>query len=207
MTSLDPGAAEQPDLGLAHALPDEAPAGEDAAGAAAEEDARGRRRGRRGGRRRRREPEGEAKTEEAGGEAPSSFDAAPAYVGPTPADPFGQVYDIFDIMDAPEAEAAPQPAPASPEPPPISVPDNRPLEEAEAAEATLPAAAEPAELHAAMTQESVEEPPPLSNGHDAAAPLPADDTAAEPVSSPVAPPMLVSGEAPATEKKRGWWRR
>ena len=43
--------------------------------------------------------------------------------------------------------------------------------------------------------------PPLVNGH-ATEPEPT----AEPVSSPVPPPVLV-GTVPAAEKKRGWWRR
>ena len=124
LNGVDPALAEQPSLDIplaaapavsateapaegeaAEAVTGEAP---DAVEATGEDDGRARRRGRRGGRRRRKEPgEGEAPAAEAHAEEPASFDQAPAYTGPTPADPFGQVYDIFDIMDEPEPAAPP----------------------------------------------------------------------------------------------------
>ena len=206
----DPAQAEQPSLGLdaaegeaqsAMAEPAEGNAAEPAAEGAeplADEDGRARRRGRRGGRRRRREPEGEVAAAEPNAEAPSSFDEAPTYTGPTPADPFGQVYDIFDIMDEPEQIAAPPPVPPTPEPPPAAVPMDRPAEEAEMAEATVPAM-----VMDDVAPATVEEEPPLLNGHAE----PADAAPPEPVSAPVSPPTLVGEAAPDAEKKRGWWRR
>ena len=50
---------------------------------------------------------------------------------------------------------------------------------------------------------TVEEEPPLLNGHAE----PADAAPPEPVSAPVSPPTLVGEAAPDAEKKRGWWRR
>ena len=69
-----------------------------------EEDGR-RRRGRRGGRRRRREGEGEGSPfATPGAEQP---DLPPVYIGPTPANPFGgQAFDIFDVLEQAEANAA-----------------------------------------------------------------------------------------------------
>jgi ribonuclease E len=73
---------------------------------------RARRRSRRGGRRRRR---GETTAEVEAEAIPS----VPAYSGPTPADPFGGAYDIFDLIDTAEevpsaaAPQAPEPAPAA----------------------------------------------------------------------------------------------
>ncbi len=82
-----------------------------------------RRRGRRGGRRRRR---GEPGTEVAGEdtaepEQPSA--PPPAYAGPTPADPFGHTYDIFDMLEQPQQTPPPAPEPtAPPEPEPTPEP-------------------------------------------------------------------------------------
>ncbi|HTW72891.1 MAG TPA: Rne/Rng family ribonuclease [Acetobacteraceae bacterium] len=69
-----------------------------------EEDGR-RRRGRRGGRRRRREGESEGSPFAApDAEQP---DLPPVYIGPTPANPFGgQAFDIFDVLEQAEANAA-----------------------------------------------------------------------------------------------------
>ena len=55
------------------------------------------RRGRRGGRRRRREGEPEA---------PVAEPEMPTYAGPTPADPFGGAYDIFDVLEQAEEQRA-----------------------------------------------------------------------------------------------------
>jgi ribonuclease E len=81
---------------------------------------RARRRGRRGGRRRRREPGEEGSEAEAAAPAPAApVYAPPAYVGPTPADPFGgHAFDIFDMMDEVESRPvarAPARAARSPE--------------------------------------------------------------------------------------------
>ena len=224
----DPASADQPELETDE--PSGEPAFQEAspsikAEAADDEDGKSRRRGRRGGRRRRREPaDGEEMPTETSNE-PSTFDPVTAvtYTGPTPADPFGgQAFDIFDMMDEPDELApSPTPAPASPEPPPEAVPD-RPVAEGEAAEATVPAeadttaglankggaaesmdlSAEPHELALAAVPAALEQEPPLPNGHSPSA----GPTPSEPVSSPVAPPLLVGSESPA-EKKRGWWRR
>lgn len=75
------------------------PTGEPAAELVAEEDeeATRRRRGRRGGRRRRREvPAAEEMPV-----VPEAVEVA-VWNGPTPADPFGQTFDIFDLMDQQE---------------------------------------------------------------------------------------------------------
>ena len=238
----DPALAEQPAIAASPGLDGDAEAGgqepdvtapvadavaepvaeaTDATEAAGDDDGKARRRGRRGGRRRRREPEGEVAASEPDAEAPASFDHAPAYAGPTPADPFGQVYDIFDIMDEQERPAAPQPLP---EPLLAAAPAERPVEEGEMAEATVPAQAAPGTLTEMIevavpppsaevappveepTPAIVEEEPPLLNGHAEPEPEPLAIPDA-PVSAPVPAPILVTEEIPAAEKKRGWWRR
>ncbi len=217
----DPAMAEQPEIGTAPAVEavaeqevtpavtEASPEAVEAGDGALDDDGRGRRRGRRGGRRRRREPDGEVVQSEDGGEAPASFDQAPAYTGPTPADPFGQVYDIFDIMDEPETLAAsPQPVVEAAEAPPSPVLTDVPALDSEAvAEPTAPALPEPAEVAVAPSPAVVEEEPPLMNGHAAPEPEPVATAAEEPVSAPVPPPILVGAETPEVEKKRGWWRR
>ena len=83
---------------------------EHADGGAADDEARNRRRGRRGGRRRRRDADeaGLPAVAELGAEQP---DIAPAYAGPTPANPFGgQAFDIFDVLEQAEQQAARRPA-------------------------------------------------------------------------------------------------
>ena len=216
----DPAQAEQPPVGLAPARDGEAEAvavepeaseATDAAEASGDDDGRARRRGRRGGRRRRREPEGEVAAGEADAEAPASFDQAPAYNGPTPADPFGQVYDIFDIMDAPEPTPAPPPVRQAIEPLMAEAPVEQPLEAAEPVEAIASAPAEPPMEPAEQAEATVSAPaepvvedePLLLNGH--VEPIVAAPE--EPVSAPVQPPILVGEAAPTAEKKRGWWRR
>jgi ribonuclease E len=154
----------------------------------AEESAQ-RRRSRRGGRRRRRDaPEAEGTLPEValpGSEQPE----LPAYVGPTPADPFGgQTFDIFDVMEQAEARAAE----AAAAPPRRATPP--------AAEAPLPAPVapppEPAAAEAAPTLH-VEEAPQAANGHE---PEP------EPPAAPAIKPIVV-GTVPVEDPKRGWWRR
>ncbi len=228
--------AEQPEVGIAvepaQAAQPELPGEAAPLDAAAEEEAKGRRRGRRGGRRRRRDPakDGAPEAGEAAGEADAqtaSFEQAtpaepaysPAYSynGPTPANPFGgQEFDIFAIMDEPDAPPL-APTPASPEPPPPAVPE-RPAAEAEAAEATVPATAQEPQAEPELALETapvlapeagpalVDEEPPLLNGH-APPQEPEPPSAAEPVSAPVPPPILVGDGEPGAEKKRGWWRR
>ncbi len=179
-------------------------------------------------------PQAEAGTEQASSfDAPPP---APAYTytGPTPADPFGgQAFDIFDIMDETEERAAmSKPAPVLPTPtrpeqeaeaaeatvPAETVPPNDPavILQAEPVADHQPEpepvhhfesdAAEPTPEPASEAEASpviLEAAPSLLNGH-AADPEPT--TGIEPVSVPVAPPTLI-GSTPATEKKRGWWKR
>ncbi len=270
--AVDPAQAEQPSMDLPVAA---APAQEMAIGAAAEpaqedaapggtpeaaiagesdEEGRARRRGRRGGRRRRKDPsEGEAQVAEPGAEAPASFEHTPAYTGPTPADPFGQVYDIFAIMDEAEAPAArpapsvmeptatqsvateafasepvaaepatpepvtaeplrPEPAPAeamaeavAPQPEAEAAAPEPPTPEPPAPQPIVTEAAPEVEVPSAVIEEAAEDGLQTLNGHAEPEPTPAKP-ALEPVSTPMPPPVLV-GEAPAADKKRGWWRR
>ena len=160
------------------------------------EAARSRRRGRRGGRRRRRDED--APAEAAALETPAELAAPayvnPVYVGPTPADPFGNVpFDIFDLMDA---EPATRPARASAveirsEPPAaaVSEPEPMPVPETQAEAAPEPEATALRE-HDLVPELPLEQPlaadPEVSGGADAPS-----STAAE----------------PAAEPKRGWWRR
>jgi len=196
-----------------------------------DEPRRRRRRGRRGGRRRRRDDEAPAETGAAEGEGEASPPPAeaPAYAGPTPADPFGGQVDIFDVMDAaeraaeevrPEAgtEPATAPAPAEPEPVIQAAAEPAPVAEPEpAVSATAGPAAAAEETPArpadeppqpepagAATEEAVTEPEPPQ-------PEPAPQ-AAEPEPEPSAPVVqpIVIGDANDNEvapKRRGWWRR
>ena len=123
----DAAEAEEPALAAEAVHIEGVPEHGDAAEPAGEDDGR-RRRGRRGGRRRRREgAEGESLPYASpGAEQP---EVPPVYIGPTPANPFGgQAFDIFDVLEQAEANAAarhdpPQPvvqyfepAPAQPAP-------------------------------------------------------------------------------------------
>jgi ribonuclease E len=156
------------------------------------------RRGRRGGRRRRKGDDAEtAPTQE-----PAPYQPPfPAYVGPTPADPFAfGALDIFDVMEQAElrapAEAA-RPANDRIEPQP-----------SQAAEQASPPPASPnhtRDAHAAP------EPKPSSKLEDTA-PEPASQepvpAASEPEVGPAIKPVLIgSEEAAPVERKRGWWRR
>jgi ribonuclease E len=145
-----------------------------------EGDAKPRRRGRRGGRRRRRDEGDEVPVEAA--EAGPAPVMPPAYDGPTPADPFGrQPFDIFDVMDQVEqAHLSPAPEPA----PPADV-------------AVSPQAASHVESAPAV------EPPvtPVPNGLHLVETIPSPPAPVEPLVKPV----LIN--APAQDRKRGWWRR
>ena len=157
-----------------------------------------RRRGRRGGRRRRRveDETGEAGSEASTAEAPAPTPAPappspPAYAGPTPANPFNNTYDIFDMLEQAEQAAlqapvvkqvpimAAPPAPAqAPAPEPVATP-----------EPMVTASPEPASVDAE--------------------PMVARPTEPEPVASaePVTPESEPEPETPPVPAKRGWWRR
>ena len=180
---------------------------------------RPRRRGRRGGRRRRREPGEDVLPAVAAldAEQPDLL-SPPAYRGPTPADPFGgQSFDIFDVMDQAEREAespvvadthvetvmvemvvaVPEPSAVEPAPEPEPEPSAQAPVMAEPAAAELahatPAHAEPVQTELAMP-----------NATEPSVAMPANDVVPEPAIRPI---VIGSAEAPAGEKKRGWWRR
>jgi ribonuclease E len=167
-----------------------------------------RRRGRRGGRRRRREGEPEEAAAAPPAPAPVPVYVAPAYTGPTPADPFGaQPFDIFDMIDA-AAEAAPIPA-APPAPPPLAV--------AEQPELELVAVEPPDEAEPAVAAAAPAEAPPIAEPQ-AAEPAPVAAEAPIVAAPPLAPPEPIVGPAikplvlgqddiPVTERKRGWWKK
>ena len=147
-----------------------------------EEEARNRRRGRRGGRRRRRDgSDGEISPFGLpGAEQP---DLIPVYTGPTPANPFGsQAFDIFDVIDQVEQNAAaarsaePAPAPAivnTPAPEPAPEPVSTLVTETPDSDVLTPGAAE--ETAVAPVSPPAEEPP---------APVAAEPVAIEPVAEP-----------------------
>jgi ribonuclease E len=223
MPGMVPGDDTDVEAALAEAIPDESVAeGEAAAAPAAGEPAeeeteeQGRkRRGRRGGRRRRREGEPEA---------PAAEPERPAYVGPTPADPFGGgAFDIFDAIEqaeeqrasaaaVPALEATPEPAlEPLPEPPGAAeVPEAETFAQHATAEADTPpeAAAELGSTEPAGDAKAEEPPaPPEFAAPETASPDSADIESGEPESAPAIVPVLVGGsEAPAAPK-RGWWRR
>jgi ribonuclease E len=175
---------------------------------------RARRRGRRGGRRRRRDgvaEEGEAEIEIVAAPPP----AAPAYAGPTPANPFGgQAFDIFDMMDevesrpvatvAPRASAparapepVPEPATAS-EPVPLPQSASEPVVAAQAVLDIVPAdptAPEPGPLPASLELEEAAVTEPA---------LPAEPPAPAPVIQPI---VIGQDPAPPAAPKKGWWRK
>jgi ribonuclease E len=171
----------------------EAPAesGEVPAGETVELDENGepksRRRGRRGGRRRRK---GEPGSEAAGDEATAEAEApvAPAYTGPTPADPFGQTYDIFDMLEQAQRPVA-EPEPEAPtEAAPTMV--EAPIVEASATP-VAEAPAEPAATAAPATEAPAHEAP-----------------AAEPAPEPLVKPIVIGADpVPDVAPKKGWWRR
>jgi ribonuclease E len=153
--------------------------GHDEAAEAGEEQAKPKPRSRRGSRRRTR-PDGEA-------------DPAPmaqAYTGPTPADPFGNVADIFDILEraAEQREIAPPPRPAPRELAPASAIASEAGRlgsmDVEPAQAAEPAVVQP-------DQPILAEPPPAN----------------EPVVGPAIKPVVIGQDEAPVERKRGWWRR
>jgi ribonuclease E len=158
-----------------------------------------RRRGRRGGRRRRRDEDEPAVALVAAPEP----DLPLAYTGPTPADPFGQQpFDIFDVMEQVEqarAAAAPPPKAAA-----------EPLASEIPAPATPPEPDPQPEPQPVMVASEI----PRSNGLHLVE-IPAAPETAPPEEMHVAPeppppgplvqPVLIN--APAAERKRGWWRR
>jgi ribonuclease E len=192
-----------------------------------EEEARNRRRGRRGGRRRRRDSDGELPPIGLPGvEQPE----LPVYTGPTPANPFGgQAFDIFDVMEQVElnAAAAARQAPApvraaepeveivnsgAVEPQPESVSGDAPIAERPeapalaAGEVTLtPGAEEPP----TAADEIVNAPPPEPVGESVAQDpvveaVPHEAVASaeptpEPAATPTADPEAVAETAPGPE--------
>jgi ribonuclease E len=191
-----------------------------------------RRRGRRGGRRRRRDEAPEAGEDAAAAEAlpaeatqaeaiePPTPLAAPAYTGPTPANPFGgQALDIFDILEQAEL-ARTAPAPRAPAPPAeLAIPPVPP-------DATAPGdiLAEPAAIEAAPVEAAPVEAAPVEAAPVEAAPTmevvieapasvaaPPPEPAAEPAAPVVGPaikPVVLGADPlPATPPKRGWWKR
>jgi len=191
--------------------------------ASGDEADRSKRRGRRGGRRRRREPGDVAAAAEptdtppaeqsgAPSHAPPVY-SAPAYVGPTPADPFGgtSAFDIFDAIEQAEQERAlavtsparrtPEPlvvdsafTEATPEPPADAPPE--PVQEA--TPEPEPVITEPVALEPETV--SLADPDPIERE-------PTAEPVAEPVGGPLIVPTLIDGAETLTEKKRGWWRR
>lgn len=194
-----------------------------------------RRRGRRGGRRRRRgEPSDEEQVTEAVEAelsqtvaAPVPIYVPPVYTGPTPADPFGNTYDIFDMLEQAQQAAlsAQQPPPrpvAVPEPArvvealpapmaaaePMAAPEPPPTVKAPSAEAT---GADVQVSEVAVPEVPVSEAPmpeaPAAVATEAAPvepPAPAAPVEPEPVVKPI---LIGTADAPVAAPKRGWWRR
>jgi ribonuclease E len=148
--------------------------GHDEAAEAAEENAKPKIRSRRGGRRRSRSD----------GASDNTGEATLAYAGPTPADPFGSVADIFDILEQAEQRVTP----SAPQPPVLP-----------AAEPEPPAADPVADLAN----------PPAIAVSEAVAPVDPADVAAstEPVVGPAIKPVVIGSDPVVVERKRGWWRR
>ena len=206
----------------AEAASSEAPAGDEPAS----DDSERKRRGRRGGRRRRREP-GEAPIAgETEGETPiaeayqPAQEPAPAYSGPTPANPFGgtSAYDIFDAIEqaeqeralaltariagvappAPQTEAEPEPAEPAAEPVPVAL---EPIGESYLASAEIVperVVSEP------VTPNPVAPEPVAPEPVMAAAELPPEPPAP---TAPAIVPVLISSDEPIATPKKGWWRR
>ena len=207
---------------LAEAASSEALAGDEPAS----DDSERKRRGRRGGRRRRREP-GEAPIAgETEGETPiaeayqPAQEPAPAYSGPTPANPFGgtSAYDIFDAIEqaeqeralaltariarvappAPQTEAEPEPAEPAAEPVPVAL---EPIGESYLASAEIVperVVSEP------VTPNPVAPEPVAPEPVMAAAELPPEPPAP---TAPAIVPVLISSDEPIATPKKGWWRR
>ncbi len=135
-------------------------------------------------------------------------DAAEATV---PVEPFPPSPDSVNVEGSPELAPASiiSEPPADParlaerEDPTAAAPEPMATVMPEAGQIETPQ--ETVTAHPPQTPALVEEEPALLNGHAPPDAEPAGATA-EPVSSPVPPPVLVGSEAPG-EKKRGWWRR
>jgi ribonuclease E len=201
---------------------------------AAGEEERRRRRSRRGGRRKRRDDDVLPEVAAPGAEQP---ELPPVYAGPTPADPFGGgTFDIFDVMDQVEQEAAapkpraPQPAlQVAPEPQPEPEPEPMraiPADPAPEAAAESRAAPEPVAEPMRQVAAELEPTPEPQAAEPPAAELAAAELAAarhegngaaphaaeapaepEPPPAPVIAPVIIGESVAPAEKKRGWWRR
>jgi len=193
------------------------------------------RRGRRGGRRRRRDPD-DAQAAPSAAE-PAQADSgvpervAPAYAGPTPANPFGggTAFDIFDAIEQAEQEralaataaarrptepAAPLPAaedgPTEPEPviaePIAMAPETVSLGEPDPA--TDSAVSKPEPEPEALPDAVPAAAPPITASPVAEPVMPVEaEPTPEPVGGPLIVPTLIDGSAIPAEKRRGWWRR
>jgi ribonuclease E len=185
-----PAAAAQPGPSQGEPPPDAASAGEQASA---------RRRVRRGGRRRPSATEGRV--------PPPTGEPMQPFAGATPADPFGgAVFDLYDAIEG--AEQMPQGAPLHapplplPEPAPLpngplGEPEPMPAETAAAGELTVSEEAPAAQIDTAVAAAEAE-------------PTAAPATSAEPeppAAEPLVKPYVIGIDAPAAEKKRGWWRR
>ncbi|HEY1933311.1 MAG TPA: Rne/Rng family ribonuclease [Acetobacteraceae bacterium] len=149
-----------------------------------EDDGRGRRRGRRGGRRRGRREDGEAPPYAApGADQP---DLPPVYIGPTPANPFGgHAFDIFDVLEQAEAQAAARPEPA-------------PVIESVPAPVFEPAAEDPEIVNVGAPEPTASEPK-VTEMLSEAVPAPEPQEAAEPKVTNTSAPEPVLTEPVATE--------
>jgi ribonuclease E len=216
VTEVEAVKAEESAEAPAAAEPAE-PAAEPSADAAAETELdengqpKARRRGRRGGRRRRKDegPEEGAPVDAAPAGPPvappvpslAAASAAPAYSGPTPADPFGgRDFDIFDIMDQVNEETA---APAKPARAAAARVAEAPAQpEAPVAE---PASTEPVSAGPGETEPGEAGAAAVTSG--AAEPATAEPALAEVVAGPAVRPIIVGQDSAAVPAKRGWWRR
>ena len=147
--------------------------GHDEAAEATEESTKARTRNRRGGRRR-------SRTD---AEEPAASAAPAPYIGPTPADPFGNVADIFDIFEQAEEQRAALAPPAVQ----LDIP--------------APIDAVPAALAA--------EDPPVTADQAVTPAAPQMDGGTPPEFSvgPATKPVVIGEGEVVAERKRGWWRR
>jgi ribonuclease E len=178
----------------------------------AADEQRARRRGRRGGRRRRRDGEDELPlVAEPGAEQP---EMPPVYSGPTPANPFGGNFDIFDVLEQVE-QAAERPfaivaPPPEPPPAPPLEPAPEPVAQTPVAEPEPvlfePVAPQPVVPEPVVVEPVASEPVPIELPEPIPEPVQvaANDSAPEPLVKPI---VIGSDEEPVVEKKRGWWRR
>ncbi len=219
-----PPAGEQPAVAAEEAEMDQAEVAEthiegvpEHAEMAVDDEQRNRRRGRRGGRRRRPDaPNGEMPPHaEPGAEQP---ELPPVYLGPTPANPFGNhAFDIFDVMEQAEQRVAPMAEPAAAEPAeaaavaPIAEPEPSavaPIVEPEPPADQTAIGAEPSAVsEPAAADEASAEPADAPRAEEPPAeerPAANDPALPEPAVKPI---IIGVDEAPVVEKKRGWWRR